>query len=447
MKIEQFEDKGLAHFSYIISSEGQMAVIDPARNPQPYYEYANLHDACLMAVIETHPHADFVSSHQEIAQTKEATIYASKLTGAAYPYQAFDEGDSIRIGEVTLHAINTPGHSPDSISVLVKDENEQPVALFSGDTLFIGDVGRPDLRETAGSITAKREELARQMYYSTREKIMPLPDTVTVYPAHGAGSLCGKGMSEAKQSSIGTEKKTNPALQPMSEEDFLKYLLADQPFVPKYFPFAVDLNKHGAPTFRHSVSQVPYLPPHCALDKNTLIIDTRPEKQFKQGHLPDAINLQDALKFETWLGAVVGPQEKFYLVADSEEALEQVIAKTAKIGYERNIKGGLIAPDNQIEKSDITDLENFKNNPEAYTIIDIRNHNELKEGKLFPAALPIPLPELRERINEIPTDKPIMVHCAGGYRSAAGASIITRKIKNQPVYDLSEAVKEFTPEK
>ncbi|MDQ4141997.1 MAG: rhodanese-like domain-containing protein [Bacteroidota bacterium] len=444
MKIEQFEDKGLAHFSYIISSEGQMAVIDPARNPQPYYEYANLHDACLIAVVETHPHADFVSSHQEIAHTKEATIYASKLTGATYEHQGFDDGDSIQVGEVTLHAINTPGHSPDSISVLVKDESGQPVALFSGDTLFIGDVGRPDLRENVGSITAKREELARQMYHSIRDKIMSLPDDVLVYPAHGAGSLCGKGMSDAKRSSIGAEKRGNPALQDMSEEEFVKYLLADQPFVPKYFAYAVELNKHGAPTYKPSINHVPHLPPQYSLDKNTLIIDTRPEKLFKQGHLPGAINLQDGAKFETWLGSVVGPQEKFYLVADSVVTLETVIAKTAKIGYERNIKGALVNPENQIEKSAIMDTAAFKSDPDAFTIIDIRNQNEVKEGKLFPTAIPIPLPELRERINEIPCNKPIMVHCAGGYRSAAGASIIARKIKNQPVYDLSEAVKEFS---
>ncbi|PSR55059.1 MBL fold metallo-hydrolase [Adhaeribacter arboris] len=444
MKIEQFEDKGLAHFSYIISSEGQMAVIDPARNPQPYYEYANLHDACLVAVIETHPHADFVSSHQEIAHTKEATIYTSKLTGATYEHQAFDEGDSIQVGEVTLHAINTPGHSPDSISILVKDEFGQAIALFSGDTLFIGDVGRPDLRENVGSITSKREDLAHQMYHSIREKIMPLPDEVIVYPAHGAGSLCGKGMSEAKRSSIGAEKKGNPALQEMSEAEFAKYLLADQPFVPKYFAYAVELNKHGAPAYKPSINHVPHLPPHYLLDKNTLIIDTRPGKLFKQGHLPSAINLQEGAKFETWLGSVVGPQEKFYLIADSVLTLETVIAKTAKIGYERNIKGAIVNPENQTEKSDMADTAAFKSDLAAFTIIDIRNNNEVKEGKLFPTAIPIPLPELRERIHEIPVDKPIMVHCAGGYRSAAGASIISRNIKNQPVYDLSEAVKEFS---
>ncbi len=441
--IEQFEEKGLAHFSYVVMSEGQIAVIDPARDPRPYYEYANLHDARIVAVLETHPHADFVSSHLEIAHTKEARIYASKLTGAAYRHQPFDDGDVLTIGEVTLHAINTPGHSPDSISILVKDENGQPTVLFSGDTLFIGDVGRPDLRENVGNITAKREELARQLYRSTREKIMTLPDEVLVYPTHGAGSLCGKSLSDAKSSSIGAEKQDNPALQPMTEADFVDYILADQPFVPKYFAYAVDVNKTGAPDFKESTRNVPHLAPDCELDKNTLIIDTRPEKQYKAGHLPGAINLQDGLKFETWLGSVIGPQERFYLVAASEKALQKVICKAAKIGYERLIKGCLINPANQTEKSTNTDIADFKSHSDQYTIIDIRNTNEVKESKLFPAALNIPLPELRERIADIPTDKPIIVHCAGGYRSAAGASIIARKIKTQPVYDLSEAVKEF----
>lgn len=444
MKIEQFEDKGLAHFSYIVMSEGQIAIIDPSRDPRPYYEYANLHDACIIAIIETHPHADFVSSHQEIAHTKEAKIYASKLTGAAYKHQSFDEGDYLQVGDITLHAISTPGHSPDSISVLAKDEDGRPTALFSGDTLFVGDVGRPDLRENTGSNTARREELARQLYHSTREKIMPLPDEVLVYPAHGAGSLCGKGLGEAKSSSVGAEKQHNPALQSMPEEAFVDYLLTDQPFVPKYFAYAVELNKTGAPTFKQSIHQVPRLQPDCTLDKNTLLIDTRPGQLFKAGHLPDAINIQDGLKFETWLGSVISPQENFYLIAASEEELETVIAKAAKIGYDRNIRAGLVNPLQQTEKSALTDAAAFKNNPDQFTIIDIRNVNEFKAGKVFTTALNIPLPELRERINEIPTDKPIMVHCAGGYRSAAGSSIIARKIKTQPVYDLSEAIKDFT---
>src|SRR5688572_13046068 len=175
MKIEQIEDKGLSHYSYIIESEGEIAVIDPARDPSPYYEFAALHDARIVAVIETHPHADFVSSHLEISNIKGAEIYVSKLLGADYPHKTFDDGDSIKIGNVTLHAVNTPGHSPDSITILLKDEDGKTHAAFTGDTLFIGDVGRPDLRENVGNLKADRDNLARDMYRSTREKLMPLP--------------------------------------------------------------------------------------------------------------------------------------------------------------------------------------------------------------------------------------------------------------------------------
>ncbi|PIQ20024.1 MAG: MBL fold metallo-hydrolase [Cytophagales bacterium CG18_big_fil_WC_8_21_14_2_50_42_9] len=444
MIIEQFEDKGLAHFSYTVMSEGQIAVIDPARNPQPYYEYALLHDARIVAVVETHPHADFVSSHREIYHTKEATVYTSQLTGADYIHQAFDEGDSFEVGELTLHAINTPGHSPDSICVLVKDAEDKPVALFSGDTLFIGDVGRPDLRENSGHTTADRETLARAMYHSTRDKLMVLPDEVLVYPTHGAGSLCGKGISDAHSSTIGAEKAGNAALQAMTEDEFVKYLLADQPFVPLYFPFDVELNKKGASIYKESLLRVPHLASDCNLDKNTLLIDTRPAATFRKGHLPNSINLHDGLKFETWLGAIVSPDEKFYLFTTDEETRDTIIAKTAKIGYEKNIAGAIANPDAATETSPELELNSFKTNPDQFTIIDIRNRREVKEQPIFTDSLNLPLPELRLRLNEIPTDKPILVHCAGGYRSAIGSSIIAASIKAQPIYDLGESVKQFS---
>jgi len=443
MIVEQFEDKGLAHFSYTIMSEGKIVVIDPARDPHPYYEYANLHDARIVAVIETHPHADFVSSHQEISQIKEAVIYTSKLTGATYLFTPFDDGFTFRVGKVKFEAINTPGHSADSICVLLHDENDQPYALFSGDTLFIGDVGRPDLREVSGQSNTTREALAREMYQSTREKLMPLPDGVLLYPTHGAGSLCGKGISSAHSSSLGAEKISNAALKPMSEEEFVSYLLADQPFIPAYFPFAVALNKKGATEFKSSIDGVPRLQPNCDFEKDALVVDTRPAATFKKGHVPNAINLQDGLKFETWLGSVIKPTEKFYLVAADETALTKVIAKTAKIGYEKNIQGAVINPAGATETSAVIDLAAFKNNPDQFTIIDIRNPGETKEHKIFAQSLAIPLPELRTRLAEIPTDKPIMVHCAGGYRSAAGSSLLARKIKDQPIYDLGEAIQDF----
>ena len=446
MKIEQFEDQGLAHFSYAILSEcaREIVLIDPARNPQPYYDYAQAHDAKIVAVIETHPHADFVSSHLEIARATGAVIRVSKLLGADYAHEAFDEGDTFAVGKLTFRALNTPGHSPDSISIVLEREG-QDVAVFTGDTLFTGDVGRPDLREKAGNITAKREELAKQLYHSLREKLMPLAAGVLVYPAHGAGSLCGKALSGANSSTIGAEKIGNPMLQPMSEEDFVKELLADQPFIPKYFGYDVALNKAGAPDYAPSVQQVKRLAPGAAREAGALVVDTRPEAEFKKGHVEGAINIQQGGKFETWLGSIVGPEESFYLIAADEATREDLIQKTAKIGYESLIEGALVGTPATEATMPVLDVNQFRQHPENYTIVDIRNPVEHRDEPIFNGSLNIPLPELRERAREIPTDKPVVVHCAGGYRSAAGSSIVADALPGTEVLDLREAVKSFQP--
>ena len=443
MLIHQFYDTDLAHASYAVLRAGQIIVIDPARNPQPYYDFAQLHEADITGIIETHPHADFVSSHLEIHVTTGATIYVSHLLGATYPHQTFDEGDEISLADITLQCINTPGHSPDSICVLVIDENEKTTALFSGDTLFVGDVGRPDLREEAGNITAKKEDLARQMYHSTRQKLMKLPKDVVVYPAHGPGSLCGKSISPDLQSTIGRELRENYALQLMDELKFVQELTADQPFAPQYFGFDVELNKQGAPAYAKSLANVPRLTPGAQLEPGVLVVDTRPKAIFNHGHVKNAINLQLQGKFETWLGAVIEPNEPFYLIAEDDIKLELALTRAAKIGYEQQVKGALLAPANAGETSAELDLADFKQNTDNYTIIDARNWNEINAGLLFANSLTIPLPELRKRLNEIPTDKPIVVHCAAGYRSAAARSIIVQHITNVPVYDLSDVVVEF----
>jgi hydroxyacylglutathione hydrolase len=420
-----------------------MVVIDPARNPQPYYDFAQLHNADITGVIETHPHADFVSSHLEIHQTTGAVIYVSKLAGAGYPHESFDDGDVIKLDDIKLKAINTPGHSPDSICILLEDEKGKDCAIFTGDTLFAGDVGRPDLRESVGNITAKKEELARQMYHSTREKLMVLPADVTVYPAHGPGSLCGKSMSPDLQSSIGKELRDNYALQMMDELAFVNTLMADQPFMPKYFGYDVELNKTGAPNYIESIATVSRPSQDIVLEKGVLIIDTRVKEAYRNGHVKGAINLQDAEKFETWLGSVIGPDEPFYLLAATKDELETVIKKTAKIGYEKNIKAAILIPADANEQSPVLNYSDFKNHPANYTIIDVRNRAEIKTGKLFKDALTLPLPELRERVSEIPADKPIVVHCAAGYRSAAAAGIIQAAVKTVPVYDLGEAINDW----
>jgi hydroxyacylglutathione hydrolase len=441
MNIKQFEYKPLAHYSYAIESNGKMAVIDPERNPGQYYAFAKANNAEIVAVIETHPHADFVSSHLEIHKHTGATIYNSEKLGADYPHQSFDEGDNILLGNVTLKAINTPGHSPDSI-MIVATEGED-TALFTGDTLFIGDVGRPDLREKAGNMKAKREELAEMMYETITNKFKDLPDDAVVYPAHGAGSLCGKNLSDANSSTLGNERMGNWAFKDQSKQEFMNTILDGQPFIPSYFGYDVDVNKAGATNLEPAIENISFSENSTA---NGLIIDMRDEKEFKEGHLAGSINIMavsDNAKFETWLGSIVEPDEEFTLVIDHKENKEKMLHRAAKIGYEKQLKKVITLSNENLVTIEKLDLADFKNNPDKYTIVDIRNTSEVEEGKFFDSAISHPLNELRDTANEIPKDKPIVVHCAGGYRSAAGSSILQKELNGAKVYDLSDDVKQF----
>jgi hydroxyacylglutathione hydrolase len=449
MQIKQFEDKNLSHYSYAILSdcEKKIILIDPARNTQQYFDYAKENDAQITGVIETHPHADFVSSHLELHEVTGAIIYTSKLVDALYPHQTFDEGQSFQLGKIKLSALNTPGHSPDSISIVLEHDGKQK-AVFTGDTLFIGDCGRPDLREGVGNIQSTRETLARQMFHSLRDKLMVLPDDVLVYPAHGAGTLCGKALSEANSSTIGEEKKTNWSLQETTEDEFVKELLSDQPFVPAYFSYDVDLNRKGASLMKETIAQIKIAETirknsKPALDKTLWIIDTRKEKFFKEGHLPHSINLMEDGKFETWLGSIIKPGEKFYLAAERKGQLQNMVERAAAIGYESQVAEAFVIEGANMEEEKI-DVDKFKMHTSDYTIVDVRNTSEVKEGKIFANSIPIPLSEIRNRINEIPTGKPIVVHCAGGYRSAAASSLIQSKLNGTvKVFDLGEAIKGF----
>ncbi|TXD84407.1 MBL fold metallo-hydrolase [Subsaximicrobium wynnwilliamsii] len=441
MKIKQFEYTPLAHYSYAIVSEGKMAVIDPERNPAQYYAYAEANNAKIVAVIETHPHADFVSSHLEIHKTTGATIYNSKKLGADYPHQSFDEGDGISLGQISLKAINTPGHSPDSITIVAEQGDE--TALFTGDTLFIGDVGRPDLREKAGNMKAKREDLAEMMYDSISTKFNDLPDNALVFPAHGAGSLCGKNLSDAASSTLGDERANNWAFKKQSKKEFMDTLLDGQPFIPHYFGFDVDMNKTGADNLEPAIAKVPF-EAHTAAEG--LIVDVRNEVAFKKGHLKGSINIQAAsvtAKFETWLGAIIKPKDSFTLVLDAKENKDPILHRVAKIGYEKLLKKIITLKDENLVKTEKLDLADFKKNPDNYTIVDIRNQSEIDEGLFFENAHAHPLNELRDTAKDIPTNKPIVVHCAGGYRSAAGSSILEYKLNGVTVYDLSDDVEQF----
>ena len=450
MQIKQFEHKNLSHFSYAILSdcEKEVILIDPSRNSEQYIQFAKDNEATIIGVIETHPHADFISSHLELHDELGATIYASKLVEASYPHQSFNEGQQIKFGKIILSALDTPGHSPDSICVVLEHEGKAK-AVFTGDTLFIGDCGRPDLRPGNSDAKAAAEKLAAQMFYSLRKKLMPLSDETIVYPAHGAGTLCGKALSKANSSTIGYEKKTNWSLKNQTEDEFVKELLSDQPFVPAYFSFDVELNKKGAAPFQQNIDAVKMIESITneaaaeALNHKYWIIDIRKSDAFKNGHLHHSINLMDETKFETWLGSIIKPHEKFYIGADDEDSLIKAIERTASIGYETQIESSFVIDYTQTKEEKIN-VEEFKNHPDNYTTIDVRNKSEVKEKKPFKNSLSIPLGELRENVDKIPVDKQIVVHCASGYRSAAGSSLLQSILRNKvKVFDLSDAVKQF----
>lgn len=444
MKIKQFKDDALAHFSYAIVSNGEIALIDPARNPTQYYKYAEEQGAKIIAVLETHPHADFVSGHLQIHRETGATIYVSELVGVTYTHTAFKEGQELKIGEITISPLHTPGHSPDSLTFVARQEDK--TVLFTGDTLFIGNVGRPDLRENAGNTRAKRVELAKAMYATITNKFKDLPDAAVVFPAHGAGSLCGKNMSDASSSTLGDERKGNWAFKQQTEEEFVEEILKDQPFIPSYFGFNVDINREGAINVQKAKYNVPVRLYVDSLEEGVTIVDARPGDAYKAGHLPNSINIMARSykdKFETWLGAIIKPEEEFYLVVNAVEDMDELLERVAKIGYEQQMKGVVTLSKNISGKSDGFDLEDFKKNTEGYTIVDIRNKSEVASGKIFEDAIAVPLNELREKAAELPSNKPIVVHCAGGYRSAAGSSILENKFKDVKVYDLSDAITDF----
>ncbi len=445
MIIKQFQDKPLAHYSYAIVSGTEMTVVDPSRDPKPYYKFAEEHNATIVAVFETHPHADFVSSHLQINKETGAILYTSKLVGAEYPHKTFDDGDIVIMNDVTFTSLNTPGHSPDGITIVAKDK-ESKHAMFTGDTLFIGDVGRPDLREKAGNMKAKREELAKAMFHTIQNKFKHLPDETLVYPAHGAGSLCGKNMSSDSSSTLGNERMGNWAFKNQTEEEFVNHILADQPFIPSYFGFDVDLNKNGAPNIESSIAEIPFIMSASSVNKEIAIIDTRDESAFKKNHLPNAFNIMardEGDKIETWLGSIIAPNEPYYLVIDSIAKRQEILERIAKIGYETQIKAIVTLADVQLEKAPDFDFKTFERNLDDFTIVDIRNRSEVQEGKFFRNAINIPLHELRTSVTSISTSKPILVHCAGGYRSAAGASIISKEVKDAKVFDLGERITNF----
>ncbi len=441
--IEQFEDKGLAHFSYAVMADKKIIIIDPKRNPQPYYDFAKKNNAVITGVIETHPHADFVSSHLEIHKTLNVPIYASSLTKSKYPLKKFDEGDVIKLtGNIGLRGLYTPGHAPDHVAAVLYESGKDKV-VFSGDSLFFGDVGRPDLLDFSNESNRQRAYLAGMMYDTIHHKFSKLDDDVILYPSHGAGSLCAKSIRKGVSSTIGYEKQNNYAFENRTKEEFIGLILSDQPFIPKYFAYDVGMNREGAPAFQASLSAIKYLPKNYKPEHDALIIDSRPAAAFKASYLPNAINIQASGQLETWLGSLVAPQSKFYLVSGDEQSLQTAIGRAAAIGYESNIKGAFVYDAADGKQFATFDQNTFDPSANNYTYLDVRTAREVKNTASIQNSLNIPLQELQDRLKEIPTDKPLLVYCASGYRSAIAGSILKKTFPSVQIVDLGPAVSQY----
>jgi len=434
MYFKQFYLACLAHASYLIGSDGEAAVVDPQRDVDEYIEHAQAHGLTIKYVIETHLHADFVSGHRELAARTGAMIVFGEKAGAAFPHRAVRDGEEITIGNVVLKLIATPGHTPEGICVLVTDPqvSDRPQKVLTGDTLFIGDVGRPDL---AGGKGYTPQMMAAMLYDSLHEKLLRLPDHVEVYPAHGAGSMCGRNMSNDTTSTIGEQRKFNYALSQMTKDEFVAMMTADLPEAPAYFPRDAEINRSGArdlselsPPLALTAEQVAKL----YLD-GYVLLDVRSAADFGAGHVPTSINIGLGGQFAIWAGSLIPLTAAIVIIADTEAQIAESAIRLARVGIE-NVKGylsGGIEAWGQagfelrtIRQVTVDELNDQMTKAELQ-IIDVRRRPEYESGHV-PLALHAPLSKLEQNIDKLLVDplKLTAVICAGGYRSSAATSIL-----------------------
>jgi hydroxyacylglutathione hydrolase len=426
----------LSHASYLIgdTSSGQAVVVDPQRDVGEYLADAEANGLRIVKVLETHFHADFLSGHLELAAHTGAAIgYGHAAVGRVeFPIETYRNGDLIRLGEVVLEIRETPGHTPESICIVVypHGESSPPAGILTGDTLFIGDVGRPDLLASVG-VTA--DELARQLYHSLHERVMTLPDETKVYPAHGAGSACGKNLSTETVSTIGEQRRTNYALAPMSEDDFVEAVTRGQSVAPLYFAFAAGRNREVRALLTDDVP-VAMLTLDDVLDhqrRGAIVVDARDDLAFAAGHLRGSINVGLGGRFAEYAGEIMRPGTPIVLVVSPGDEAEAKV-RLARIGFDEVI-GALAAPVEtftahpehveQLSRLSATALaERVATIPEL-TVIDIRNAGEIELG-MVPGARHIPLPELLAQADHLDRAAPTVVYCAGGYRSAIASSLL-----------------------
>lgn len=434
MYFEQFYLACLAHASYMIGSEGVAAVVDPQRDVEIYVEEAAKQGLRIAHIIETHLHADFVSGHTELAARTGATIHVGARARARYPHQAVKEGNEIRFGRTLLAFLETPGHTEESLCVLITDldRSPEPWAVLTGDTLFIGDVGRPDL-----SPDHTPQELAGLLYDSLHTKLLCLPDAVEVYPAHGAGSLCGRNISPERHSTIGKERAFNYALQPMSREEFVGMLTAELPTRPEYFLRDAEINRGGAAPLA-DLPELPAMSPQEVAQRQksgAIVLDTRPAPQFGAGHVPGAIHIGLSGQYASWAGILLGLEQPIILVAEDPERIEESRMRLARVGIENVIgylEGGVLRWQragfrlDEIPQISVLDLRRQLNaHPSDLQVVDVRKPMEWETGHVEQAVLK-PLDGLRTMLSDLDPQKPIAVHCKSGYRSSIASSLLER---------------------
>lgn len=434
MILEQYYIECLSHASYLVGDEttGRAVVVDPRRDISDYLADADRFGLTIEGVINTHFHADFVSGHLELVDATGAWIAFGEAADTHYPIRRLADGEHVSLGEVDLEILSTPGHTWESISVLIRErQGTDPVAVLTGDSLFIGDVGRPDLVNIGDSSTS---DLARAMYHTIHGKLMRLPDSVTVMPAHGAGSSCGKNLSTELTSTIGAQRMSNPSVQPMTEEAFVAMLTAGQPAAPAYFASDAAMNKRVHPLLQPGRT-VPEMTPQqirAALDVGVRVVDARGVEDFAAGHLRGTVNVGFDGRFAETGGMVAEVGEQIALITYPGE--EQYAAlRLARIGSDDAIGYLNVGRDGQFpaELADLVQTAPRTTVPEldellaegAVTLIDIRNPGE-REGGAIPDSLHIPLAQLRLRLGDVPSNKPVVVHCAGGWRSSVAASLL-----------------------
>jgi hydroxyacylglutathione hydrolase len=437
MYFEQFYLGCLAHASYMMASEGEAIVVDPQRDVEIYLKAAEANQVSIRHIFETHLHADFVSGHRELASRTGAKIYIGAQAGATFPHIAVEDGFQLRVGKMRITALETPGHTPESICLVIADGEKsadsssvKPWAVLTGDTLFLGDVGRPDL-----SRRYTPAQLAGMLYDSLHNKILRLQDDVLVYPAHGAGSLCGRNMRAEKVSTIGMERLTNYALQIKSREEFIEQLTCNLPARPEYFVQDAEINRAGAAALSELSPLSPLEPAELKtlLAEGAIALDVRPGEAFAAGHVPGSVNIALSGQFASWAGALLGLDSRPVLIAESEDAMAEARMRLARIGLE-DARGYLKGGVNAWKKAGLPLIELPQITVEALSqrlqgtgmqVLDVRREREWEDGHIAAASW-WPLDNFKVAPPEIDRNIPIAVHCKGGYRSMIACSLLQR---------------------